>query len=169
MLLIERLLPRRNFGNSLVDRALSRLFRGRAGSGAFKNFPFATLTFCARLFVAQTADLLLLFSETALLMLCRIGDALATPRAFIAAWLFLGRGRTPLANGIPLPRQIIGSCIQPVVIVEVAVAITPRQSVGASELSVPPFSFIARLPLACSTIEMPLIQIIRLVASRNEL
>ena len=68
-LLIERLLPRRNLGDGLIDRALSPLFRGRAGRRALKNFPFATLTFRAHLFVAQTAGLLLLFSAAPLLLL----------------------------------------------------------------------------------------------------
>jgi hypothetical protein len=52
---IERLLSRRNLGHGLIDRALSPLLSGRAGGRALKNFPLATLTFCARLFVAQTA------------------------------------------------------------------------------------------------------------------
>ena len=68
-LLIERLLPRRNLGDGLIDRALSPLFRGRAGRRALKNFSFATLTFRARLFVVQTANLLLLFSTAPLLLL----------------------------------------------------------------------------------------------------
>ena len=123
-LLIERLLPRRNLGDGLIDRALSPLFRGRAHGGALKNFPFATLTFRARLFVAQTADLLLLFSaapllllfstapllllvsKMALLMPCGIVGALR--RAFVAVWLFLARRRPPRGICLPSPRQIIG-------------------------------------------------------------
>ena len=68
-LLIERLLSCRDLGDGLIDRALSPLFRGRAGRRALKNFSFATLTFRARLFVAQTANLLLLFSTAPLLLL----------------------------------------------------------------------------------------------------
>jgi hypothetical protein len=132
-LLIERLLPRRNLGDGLIDRALSPLFRGRAHGGALKNFPFATLTFRARLFVAQTADLLLLFSAAPLLLLfsasfllllfsaapllllvskipllmpCSIVGALR--RAFVAVWLFLARRRPPRGICLPSPRQIIG-------------------------------------------------------------
>ena len=114
-LLIERLLPRRNLGDGLIDRALSPLFRGRAHGGALKNFPFATLTFRARLFVAQTADLLLLFSaapllllvsKMALLMPCGIVGALR--RAFVAVWLFLARRQPPRGICLPSPRQIIG-------------------------------------------------------------
>jgi hypothetical protein len=68
-LLIERLLSCRDLGDGLIDRALSPLFRGRAGRRALKNFSFATLTFRARLFVVQTANLLLLFSTAPLLLL----------------------------------------------------------------------------------------------------
>jgi hypothetical protein len=68
-LLIERLLPCRDLGDGLIDRALSPLFRGRARGGALKNFSFAALTFRAHLFVAQTANLLLLLSTASLLFL----------------------------------------------------------------------------------------------------
>ncbi|HWW34328.1 MAG TPA: hypothetical protein VNZ23_03735 [Xanthobacteraceae bacterium] len=123
-LLIERLLPRRNLGDGLIDRALSPLFRGRAHGGALKNFPFATLTFRARLFVAQTADLLLLFSAAPLLLLFSTAPSLllvskmallvpcsivgALRRVFVAVWLFLARRRPPRGICLPSPRQIIG-------------------------------------------------------------
>ncbi len=92
-LLIERLLPRRNLGDGLIDRALSPLFRGRAGRRALKNFPFATLTFRARLFVAQTANLLLLFSAAPLLLLFSAAPLLLL---FSAAPLLLLFGATSL-------------------------------------------------------------------------
>jgi hypothetical protein len=116
-LLIERLLSCRDLGDGLIDRALSPLFRGRAGRRALKNFSFATLTFRARLFVVQTANLLLLFStapllllfSAALLLLLRsIVDALPIHRAFVAVWLFLARRRTPRGTCLPTPLQIIG-------------------------------------------------------------
>jgi hypothetical protein len=92
-LLIERLLPCRDLGDGLIDRALSPLFRGRAGRRALKNFSFATLTFRAHLFVAQTANLLLLFSTAPLLLLLSAAPLLLLFSATSLLFLF---SKTPL-------------------------------------------------------------------------
>jgi hypothetical protein len=177
---IERLLPRRDLGDSLIDRILSPLHRSSAGGRALKKVPLAMQTF-ARLFVARTAQLLLLFSkphllllfsEAALLRLRSIVDGLSTHRAFVAVWPFFTRRRTPGGIGLPSRRHVIGRRIQPIGIREAAVAIMPRRSVRASEIPVPvartPFCLVARFPLARAfvAIAMPLI---RRVASRNKL
>ena len=64
-LVIEHLLPRRYLGDSLIDRILSPLHGGSIGGRALKKLPLAMQTFRARLFVAQTAHLLLAFSTVA--------------------------------------------------------------------------------------------------------
>ena len=92
-LLIERLLPCRDLGDGLIDRALSPLFRGRAGRRALKNFSFATLTFRAHLFVAQTANLLLPFSTAPLLLLLSAVPLLLLFSATSLLFLF---SKTPL-------------------------------------------------------------------------
>ena len=92
-LLIERLLSCRDLGDGLIDRALSPLFRGRAGRRALKNFSFATLTFRAHLFVAQTANLLLLFSTAPLLLLLSAAPLLLLFSATSLLFLF---SKTPL-------------------------------------------------------------------------
>jgi hypothetical protein len=117
MLVIERLLPRRDLGHCLIDRILSPLHRGSAGGRVLKELPLAMQTFRARLFVAQTAHLLLLFStaawlvllsEAALLRLRSIVDGLSTHRAFIAVGPFFASRRMPLGIGLPSRRHIIG-------------------------------------------------------------
>jgi hypothetical protein len=135
-LLIERLLPRRNLGDGLIDRALSPLFRGRAHGGALKNFPFATLTFRARLFVAQTADLLLLFSAAPLLLLFNAAFLLllfsAAPLLllFSAAPLLLLFSTAPLLllvskMALLMPCSIVGALRRAFVAVWLFVAVWP--------------------------------------------
>jgi hypothetical protein len=46
---IERLLPRRNLGDGLIDQAVPPLLRDRFGGSTFKKFPLAALTFKTRL------------------------------------------------------------------------------------------------------------------------
>jgi hypothetical protein len=88
-LLIERLLPRRNLGDSLIDQALLSLFRDRAGGCAFKKLPLAALTFKPRLLIAQTAALFLLRGIIVLLALLTFKPGLLLAQTTA---LFLLRG-----------------------------------------------------------------------------
>ena len=82
-------MPRRNFGDGLIDQALLSLFGDRVGGRAFKKLPLAALTFKPRLLIAQTAALLLLRGIIVLLALLTFESRLLIAQATA---LFLLRG-----------------------------------------------------------------------------
>jgi hypothetical protein len=86
------LLPRRDLGDGLIDRALSPLFGCCIGGGALKKFALAALTFGPHLLVTQTPALLFLCGKAALLFFCS-KTALLFQRS--TSLLFL-RSKTPL-------------------------------------------------------------------------
>jgi hypothetical protein len=133
---IERSLPRRNFGDGLIDRGVSPLFRRGTRRCALKKFPLAALTFGALGFIAKAA---------ALLLRSAIAAALRPYWVFVAEPSHFTLGAAPLAVvGIPPP--VGRRRIQPTIIVEATVAMRQR-SLTESVLSL----VVARAPLRLLT------------------
>jgi hypothetical protein len=151
---IERLLPRRNLGDGLIDQALPPLLRDRFGGSTFKKFPLAALTFKTRLVVAQAAVLLLLRGMMMVLPALRIVVAVALRRAGVARWRARARGALPLGIGVPVFRQIVGAGVRPGIVVGAVATIGRWRRRARPRLMIlvasGPFRFVSTLRLARS-------------------